>query len=424
MYRNIKVGLICLLALMATGAAGQKNVYSPFARYGIGNLEQQGTFRTRAMGGISSGIRDNLTLNFLTPASYSSIDTTSFIFDFGIDYGVILLKDDGLSYYSQDMAFSHLIMGFPIMKGWGVTAAVVPYSNGAYNIGFESPGTGVTGTVYEHHNGSGGYQKALIGTGISPFPFLSVGANAFFMFGEITRINDFVFTGDNNYFSTRKQGSSALSGLGYEISAQFMIPFEGNRFLNAGLTLTPSFNLKTRNEDMIFRYSSVQTTSFALDTLSYSTLTTTSTIPWSLRAGFSLGKTDKLTAGADIVYTKWTTADLPGTYGVLTDALSLHAGAEYIPEKYSNYSFFDRVEYRIGCRYGESYTLFGSDAVKEYGITFGTGLPMRRSRSRISLSVDLSTRGGNSVSLPQETRISVGASLNLYDYWFLKRQYD
>ena len=36
----------------------------------------------------------------------------------------------------------------------------------------------------------------------------------------------------------------------------------------------------------------------------------------------------------------------------------LHAGAEYIPDKYSNYSFFDRIEYRIGGRYGESYSLY------------------------------------------------------------------
>ena len=42
----------------------------------------------------------------------------------------------------------------------------------------------------------------------------------------------------------------------------------------------------------------------------------------------------------------------------------------------------------------------------------------------ISLVVDLSNRGNPDAGLPQETRISVGASLNLYDYWFLKRQYE
>jgi len=424
MYRKIRVGLVCLLSLLAAGAAGQKNVYSPFARYGIGNLEQTGTFRTRAMGGISSGIRDNLTLNFLTPASYSSIDTASFIFDFGIEYGSVRLKEDDLSYNSHDLGFSHLIMGFPIMKGWGVTAAVIPYANGAYNIGFEQPGTDVSGTIYERHNGSGGYQKALIGTGVSPFPFVSVGVNAFLMFGDVTRLNDFVFTGDNNYFNTRKQSTSALTGVGYDASVQFILKLSGNRFINGGLTYTPAFNLKTSNEELIFRYSSIQTSSIAFDTLQFSSVSTESTMPGSLRAGLSFGRTDKFTAGADIVYTKWTNASLPGTYGTYHDALSLHAGAEYIPEKYSNYSFFDRVEYRIGCRYGESYTLFGNEVVKEYGITFGTGIPMKRSRSRISLAVDLATRGNANGQIPGETRISVGASLNLYDYWFLKRQYD
>lgn len=424
MYKSIRASLICLLALLATGAAGQKNVNTPFARYGIGNLEQQGTFRTRAMGGISGGIRDNLTLNFLTPASYSSIDTTSFLFDFGIDYGVALLKENDLRYYSQDMTFSHLMMGFPIMKGWGVTAAILPFANGAYDIGYTTEGIGVTGSIYEHHNGTGGYQKALLGTGIRPLPFVSVGANVFYMFGEVTRINDFIFTGDNNYFNTRKQASSALRGIGFDASVQFMLELSDNRFINAGVTYTPAFDLNTDNEDFIFRYSNIQTSSLALDTLSFGSLSTTSRMPQSVRAGFSLGKVDKLTAGADIVYTRWSKASFPGTYGTYTDALSLHAGAEYIPEKYSNYSFFDRVEYRIGCRYGESYTLFEGDQVKEYGITFGTGIPMRRSRSRISLAVDLSTRGGSNGEIPRETRISVGASLNLYDYWFLKRQYD
>ena len=82
------------------------------------------------------------------------------------------------------------------------------------------------------------------------------------------------------------------------------------------------------------------------------------------------------------------------------------------------------MEYRIGCRYGESYTLFEGDNLKEYGITFGTGIPMRRSRSRISLVVDLSTRGNGEGAVPGERRITVGASLNLHDYWFIKRQYD
>ncbi|MRR18643.1 hypothetical protein EG827_00480 [bacterium] len=416
--------MICLLALLTAGVAGQKNVQTPYGRYGIGNLEEPGTFRTRAMGGISSGIRNNLTINFPTPASYSSIDTTSFIFDFGMDYGVIRLRDDDQTYYSQDLNFSHLMLGFPIMKGWGVAAAIVPYSNGSYNIVQLSSDNGGADNMLERHNGSGGYQKALIGTGFKPMKYISAGVNMFFIFGEITRINDFIFTDDNNYFNTRKLESSAMNGIGLDASLQFMAPLSKNRYINAGITYTPGTNLHTTNQDLVLRYSNIQTSLLSRDTLSNSTLTTTSRIPQTIRGGIAFGQNDKFTTGVDVIYTAWSQASLPGAYGTYTDVISLHAGAEYIPNKFSNYGFFNRIEYRIGCRYGESYAQYEGQNLKEFGITFGTGIPMRRSRSRISLMVDVANRGNGDEALPQETRISIGASLNFYDYWFLKRQYD
>ncbi len=412
------------MALLTAGATGQNNVQSPFARYGIGNLEQQGSFRERSMGGISSGIRNNLTLNYVTPASYSSIDTSSFIFDFGIEYGVIKLSDGDKTFLSQDLNFSHLMLGFPIMKGWGVAAAVVPYSNGTYQIIENTTDAVGTEDILERHTGSGGYQKALIGTGFSPMKYFSAGVNMFLVFGEITRLNDLIFTDDNNYFNTRKSARSSMHGIGWDASLQFMLPLPDRKYFNAGITYTPAFDLGTTNQEIIFRYSSIQTSTLALDTLSNVTVSTSSRIPQTIRGGITFGKNDKFTAGADIVYSSWSKASLPGAYGTYSDVLSLHAGAEYIPDKFSNYNFFDRVEYRAGCRYGESYALYGGDNIKEYGITFGAGIPMRRSRSRISLVVDLSTRGNRDPAIPGETRISIGASLNLYDYWFLKRQYE
>jgi hypothetical protein len=424
MCRTGRFVLICLFALLATGAAAQKNVYSPFARYGIGNMEQQGTFRSRAMGGISSGLRDNLTLNYLTPASYSSIDTASFLFDFGLDYGVIKLDENDLTYYTQDLTFSHLLLGFPVMKGLGVAAAIVPYSNASYNIGGETSSDGIAGGIYDQHKGTGGYQKVLLGAGYSPFRHISAGMNMFLIFGEVTRLNDFIFTSDNNYFNTRKQGSVAMNGIGLEASMQVMLPLPDSWYVNAGFNFTPSFNLKTSTDDIIFRYSNIRTSLLSSDTLFQASGSITSRLPATIRGGIAVGKSDKFTAGADIVYSKWTEASLPHTYGTYRDAISLHAGAEYIPDKYSNYSFFDRLEYRIGCRYGESYTLFEGDKLNEYGITFGAGIPMRRSRSRLSLFVDMSGRGSPDDSMVRETRITIGTSLNLFDYWFLKAKYD
>ncbi len=428
MHKTRRLSLICLFALLTAGVAGQKEISSPYARYGIGNLAPQGTFRTLAMGGISSGIRNNLTLNYLTPASYSSIDTASFIFDFGLDYSLTALKQDDLDYYSQDINFSHLMLGFPIKKGWGFAAGIVPVSNGFYNIANlsapEESGTGSSDEIVESHRGSGGYHKAFLGTAYNFLSYFSAGLNAFFVFGEITRYNDFIFTADNNYFNTRDKSTNSMDGIGYEASVQFMVPLPENRFFNAGLTYTPQYSLWTTNEEMIIRYSNVQTSNFAFDTLYQSLTDTISHFPRSIRGGVSFGKTDKLTVGADILYTYWSEASLPGNYGSYVNTLSLSGGAEYIPDKYSNYSFFDRMEYRIGGHYDESYSLYNDKQVKEYGITFGAGIPMRKSRSRISLYVDLSTRGKADDNLPKERSVSVGVSLNLYDYWFLKPKYD
>jgi len=428
MYKTRRLSLICLFALLAAGVAGQKEISSPYARYGIGNLTPQGTFRTLAMGGISSGIRNNLTLNYLTPASYSSIDTASFIFDFGLDYSLTTLKEGDLSFYSQDVNFSHLMLGFPIKKGWGFAAGLVPFSNGFYNIedksAPESTGTGSSDEILESHRGSGGYNKVYIGSAYNFLNYFSAGLNAFVIFGEITRYNDFVFTTDNNYFNTRDKSSNSMTGIGYEASVQFMAPLPENRFFNAGLTFTPQFKLRTTNENMIIRYSNVQTSIYAFDTLYKALSETTSHFPRSIRGGVSFGKTDKLTIGADMLYSYWSKASLPGNYGTYANTLSLSGGAEYIPDKFSNYSFFNRMEYRIGGHYDESYALYGGTKVKGYGITFGAGIPLRKSRSRFSLFVDLSTRGNPGDNLPKERTLSVGASLNLYDYWFLKAKYD
>lgn len=427
MHKTRRLSLICLFALVTAGLTGQKNVSSPYARYGIGNLELQGNFKTLAMGGISSGVRDNLSLNYLTPASYSSIDTASFLFDFGLDYAVIKLKDSEQRYYSQDLGFSHLLLGFPIMKRWGFAAGIVPYSDGYYDIAevtTPDQGTEVAGQVYEDHKGSGGYQKVFIGTAVSPFKYFSVGVNGFIVFGDITRNNDYILTSDQNNFNTRKYSTTTIRGIGYEASAQVMIPLPDKKFINAGATYSPSFSINTGNDELIMRYSTVRTSLYAFDTLYQSQTDAKGRLPYTFRGGIAFGKKDKFTAGADVVYSGWSEAVLPGNYGTYANTLTLNAGAEYIPDRYSNYSFLNRIEYRIGCRYGESYALYGGNQINEYGITFGAGIPLRRSFSRVSFFVDLSTRGNTDGSNFRETRLSIGASLNLFDFWFLKAKYE
>src|SRR5664280_1910799 len=129
----IIVTFISLFSFACT-AFGQIKVDSPYSRFNLGTLEPQGSFRSLGMGSIGTAMRDNSSIYYTNPASYSSFDTVSFVFDFGVDYGRNFIANGGSKYSSTDIDFHHLIMGFPLAKGWGFALGVVPLSSGYYKI--------------------------------------------------------------------------------------------------------------------------------------------------------------------------------------------------------------------------------------------------------------------------------------------------
>ena len=143
---------------------GQKLVNSPYSRFNIGSMEPAGSFKSQGMGGLSISLRDNGSIFFTNPASYSSLDTNSFVFDFGLDYSVNKLSDGTSHYSSDDMNFDHLIIGFPLANGWGLAFGLVPLSNGYYKVSdiVRATDPGYDPAVGEYgssHSGDGGFYQ-------------------------------------------------------------------------------------------------------------------------------------------------------------------------------------------------------------------------------------------------------------------------
>jgi hypothetical protein len=148
-------------------------------------------------------------------------------------------------------------------------------------------------------------------------------------------------------------------------------------------------------------------------------------IPGTLKFGISFGKINKLTTGLDFVTTKWSASKIPGSTDYAANTRSLLFGVEYIPDKYSNYSFINRLEYRIGGHFGDNYLIINGKQIKEYGASIGIGIPLRRTFSKANLYLDFTRKSGfSSINYHAEDYLSVGISLNLYDVWFIKRKYD
>ena len=97
---NIKKNRFSLLIafLTITHVIFSQNVgsNSPYGRYGYGVLSNPSIGASEAMGGISYGLRRSQHVNPGNPASYSELDSLTFIFDMGVS-GHLDRMNDGIN---------------------------------------------------------------------------------------------------------------------------------------------------------------------------------------------------------------------------------------------------------------------------------------------------------------------------------------
>jgi hypothetical protein len=431
MQNKLIIVILISLSTFANTATAQKLIDSPYSRFNIGSIQPAGSFRSLSMGGTGTAMRDNYSMYFTNPASYSSVDTNSFVFDFGIDYGRNFISGSGTKFSSDDINFHHLIMGFPLKKGWGIAVGFIPMSSGYYSItnSVSTTDPGYDPSVGEYnvlHDGEGGINKYFLGTGVKIGKNFSVGANLVFLSGTLKRNNQFIFSDFDHSFHNKSTESLELSGFGADYGLQYMATLKNNYFLNAGISLTSGNNYSSKYHEISFKYTAYSVT----DTISFTTNNSAKTfIPGTLRVGISFGKKNKFTSGIDFITTRWSASKIPGSSGYAADTRTLSFGAELIPDKFSNYSFLSRVEYRIGGHIGNNYLIINGEQVKEYGASMGLGIPMRQTPTgehlKANLFFDFTRKSGSlSNSLHGEDYITAGISFNLYDFWFVKRKYD
>jgi hypothetical protein len=425
-HKSISV-IFVLLFIISFAASGQKQINSPYARFNIGNLEPAASFKSLGMGGIGIGMRSNSSIYFANPASYSSIDTNSFIFDIGLDYGIVKLSDGENHFTSDDMNFDHLLMGFPITKGLGVAVGVVPVSSGYYKLSesvlkSDPDYDPIVGQYSSSHNGDGGFNNFFLGSGLKISKNFSLGVNMLLLFGDLKRSYLVAFDDYATVYGNNATEKLEMHGVNFNYGLHYTASLKNDYFLNAGISVTTGKSFNTDYEQLAYKYTTYNTR----DTISYISDDSTKTfIPGTLGIGFTFGKINKFTAGFDYIMTNWSGAKIPGSVNYAADSRSYRAGIEYIPDKYSNYSLFKRLEYRVGGHIGKTYLIIHDEQVREYGVSFGVGIPMRRTYSRTNFFFDYTKFNGSGVGTEHiERYYTMGVSLNLYDFWFIKKKYN
>ncbi len=126
--------IIGIITLTNIYSFSQSITNSPYSRFGIGDIDRNGFNNSKAMGGISTGLRANNHINYMNPAAISAQDTMSFILDLGVKGIFKDMKTTTNSANFNDFTFDHLAMSFPIKKWWYASFGITPYSKIGYNV--------------------------------------------------------------------------------------------------------------------------------------------------------------------------------------------------------------------------------------------------------------------------------------------------
>ena len=416
--------LIALLIFLIAGRSyGQgRDDGSFYSRYGIGELASFASGQAQSLGGSSVGLISYNYVNFGNPASWSR--QTFVRVAVGAQFDRLHAQDAlGRSEAFIRGNFNAIQIGVPILTGrLGMGVAYEPYSRINYQVSVNtSIGTPQSGDLeYQiNHEGSGGLHQARIGLGLKIAPWASIGVSADMLFGIIEEGRRTIFDSadllqTNLVSSTRLFGVSPTVGLSVYLDGQdyeFVVAMSGAFARNLDgtrtLTLGESLNIDT------------------LETTSGGNLK----LPAKFRGGVSLSYQNRWLISTEIRHEPWSKAstNLPliaFDANHLRDRRRYSFGVELVPAGASlQSSYLSRTAYRLGFYRDKSYVspIAGRDIVIT-AITGGIGLPTLFFGTRVDLSVEVGTRGSTNDNLIRDRFISVSATLNIGERWFVKRK--
>ncbi|MDO9153252.1 MAG: hypothetical protein Q7U47_06020 [Paludibacter sp.] len=416
MFKNKFLLFAFISILIYQSAISQNNTNSPYTRFGYGDLSDSNSGEQRAMGGISIASRSKFGINPVNPASYSTVDSMTFMFDVGLGGLISKFTDNSRNKTSYNSNLEYVNMLFPLSKKIGFSAGLLPYSFSGYNFYTTetlliSNRTSIPDTVGYNTSfyGIGGISQIYTGLSVNLFDHISIGANAYYMFGSLSNYRSLTFDANSGYYSTSQQNAITVSNFRFRYGVQFYNTFAKKHDVNLGLiyeqkaTLNGVFSQITSG---VLRDSLLPNKDFDLPTI--------------MGAGLHYTFDKKLTLGIDYSLQKWGDAKFFGKTDSLTNRSKFAFGAEYIPDVRGR-KYIEKMRFRGGFNISNLYfKVDGTIPPKNFGITFGIGLPLRNSNTIVNASVEYGKVGTTSMLREDYMKFTINAAFN--ENWFFKRK--
>ncbi len=401
MQRSISI--LCLLIVFCASLVAQNNTSSPYSRYGYGELSDNVPGAMRAMGGVGIGMRDKRVINPSQPASYSVVDSTTFMFDVGAsamwsNYGDALGKRN-----KANGNLEYLTIQFPIWKYIGFSVGVLPYSFVGYDI--TQTDTTAVHPWTKSFVGEGGITEVYGGLSFNIMNWVALGANIYYMFGNVTNDRTIVFS-ESDFHNVYQTGSMKVSDIRFRYGLQFFHNFEHHSFVIGGV-----FENKSK-----LNGSFMQIEATTLDTVMNQT--DGFDLPMMYGVGVSYVYDNRLTLAFDYSNTIWSKANYALDPNPLQDRMKLSLGFEYRHNQFGK-KYVERMPFRFGLSMADPYVC-SVTTQKEFTVSIGVGFPLRQAATVINTSLEYGHRGDKYSLEENYLRFTINAAIA--ENWFFKRR--
>ncbi len=431
-----------LTGLVAVSTMGQvSKTLSPYSQFGMGVLAEQSQGFNRAMSGLAIGMRNGKYVNVQNPASYSSIDSLTMIFDIGVSGQITNFKEGSKKVNAKTADFDYAVAAFRVLPKLGATLGVIPYSNIGYDYSHASTIGELESGYYSklsdnyyaiNFTGNGGFSQAFLGLGWEAFKGFSVGANISYFWGKYEKTSGLVF--NDQYANTLVRNySTSVNSWKLDLGLQYSTMVNKNDLLTVGAIAGIGHNLGADAKLTVVNTN----TPTSVTTTSGDSISNAFKLPYSFGVGFSLVHNKSLTVGADYVLQKWGSVDYPKintetqryemVSGLLKDRHKITVGADWIPNPDPMArKFLSRVHYRFGASYATPYYKIGTqDGPKELSVSAGFGIPIINSwnnRTILNISAQWVHASAKNFVTENTFRINIGLTFN--ERWFAKWKVD
>lgn len=427
-----KILTAVLLSALASTASAQSGTNSPYSQYGLGLLSDQTSGFNRGMNGLGLGFREHNQVNFINPASYSAIDSLSFIFDVGISGQVTNFNENGIKRNANNADFEYAVAGFRAARHLGVAFGILPFTNVGYNYSNTeklNPSDYTDNTSYVNtYSGSGGFHQVFLGAGWEPFGGFSFGVNLSYLWGSYSRsvVNSYT---DSNINTLSKYYSASVNNYKLDFGVQQVLPISKKDKLTIGLSYSLGHKLHSNPECKLITTNSQ---AYVSDTTALRAKNALE-LPSTYGAGLAWNHDNKLKVGLDYSLQTWGKTVSP-VYsmvndqpqytvqkGMYNDRHKFTFGTEWCPDE-GGRKFFKRIHYRMGASYATQYLkINGIDGPKEYSVSAGFGIPIMNSfnnRSILNISGQWVRQDSKAFIKENTFRINIGLTFN--ERWFAK----